>query len=224
VPRPASIGDPGGPARGHRRACRAGRVPAVLGRVGARRGARGRARAPGREASRTPAATLINPDHETGLTSVALSADGKTVAASDDSGRTYLWDANTATRTHVLKPPDGSDVTCSAFSFFGGSLLVTGNRDGRAYLWDSTTGTLLRRVRDPGGSVDAVAIGKVGQLLATAGTGNAIHFWNVATGAPLGTISDPGGSGVRSLAFNLMGTQLAVADKNGATYVWNLAD
>jgi len=172
----------------------------------------------------TPAATLINPDHETGLTSVALSADGKTVAASDDSGRTYLWDANTATRTHVLEPPDRSDVTCSAYSFFGGSLLVTGNRDGRAYLWDSTTGALLRWVRDPGGSVDAVAIGKVGQLLATAGTGNAIHFWNVATGEPLGTISDPGGSGVRSLAFSLMGTQLAVADKNGTTYVWNLAD
>jgi len=43
-------------------------------------------------------------------------------------------------------------------------------------------------------------------------------------GAPLGTISDPGGSGVRSLGFNLMGTQLAVADKNGTTYVWNLAD
>jgi WD40 repeat protein len=172
----------------------------------------------------TPAATLINPDHETGLTSVALSGDGKTVAASDDTGRTYLWDANTATRTHVLVPPDRSDVTCSAFSFFGGSLLVTGNRDGRAYLWNTATGGLLHSVRDPSGSVDAVAIGKVGQLLATAGTGNAIHFWNVATGASLGTISDPGGRGVRSLAFNLMGTQLAVADKNGTTYVWNLAD
>jgi hypothetical protein len=28
---------------------------------------------------------------------------------------------------------------------------------------------------------------------------------------------------VRSLAINLQGTQLAVADKNGTTYVWNLA-
>lgn len=37
-----------------------------------------------------------------------------------------------------------------------------------------------------------------------------------------GTVSDPGGSGVRSLAINAMGTQLAVADKNGTTYVWNL--
>jgi serine/threonine protein kinase len=39
----------------------------------------------------------------------------------------------------------------------------------------------------------------------------------------LGTISDPGGRGVNSLAFSVMGTQLAVADKNGTTYVWSLA-
>jgi hypothetical protein len=76
----------------------------------------------------TPAVTLINPDHGADLTSVALSVDAKTVAASDNSGRTYLWDANTATRTHVLEPPDGSVVNCSVFSFFGG-MLVTGDRD-----------------------------------------------------------------------------------------------
>jgi WD40 repeat protein len=71
--------------------------------------------------------------------------------------------------------------------------------------------------------MDTVAISTGARLLATAGTGRAIHLWNPATGASLGTISDPGGSGVKSLAFNLMGTQLAVADKNGTTYVWNLA-
>jgi WD40 repeat protein len=44
-----------------------------------------------------------------------------------------------------------------------------------------------------------------------------------STGASLGTIRDPGGDGVNSLAFSVMGTQLAVADKNGTTYVWTLA-
>jgi len=169
-----------------------------------------------------PAETLINPDHGAELTSVALSVDGTTVAASDNSGRTYLWDANTATRRHVLEPQDGSDVNCSVFSF-GGGLLVTGDRDGRAYLWNAATGALLRSVRDPSGIVDTVAIGEDGRLLATAGTGNAIYLWDAATGASLGTISDPGGSRVNSLAFSMMGTQLAVADKNGTTYVWSLA-
>jgi WD40 repeat protein len=54
------------------------------------------------------------------------------------------------------------------------------------------------------------------------GAGRAVHRWDAATGTPLGTVSDPGGAGVRSLAINVMGTQLAVAGKNGTTYVWNL--
>jgi len=176
-----------------------------------------------------PHETLINPDNGADLTSVALSVDATTVAASDDSGRTDVWNANTRTRTHVLKPPDRSVVNCSVFSFGGGvlvdgsGLLVTGNRDGRAYLWNATTGTLLRSVRDPRGSVDRVAISIGGRLLATAGTGNAIYLWNTTTGASLGTIRDPGGTGVTSLAFGgTMNTQLAVADKNGTTYVWTL--
>jgi hypothetical protein len=183
--------------------------------------------------STAPAGTLINPDHGAQLTSVALSADGTTVAASDDSGRTYVWNANTATRTHVLKPPDGSDVTCSVFSFGSGvfnageSLLVTGDRDGRAYLWNAATGTLFRSVRDPGGSVATVAISFGGSLLATAGTGNAVYLWDATTGASLGTIRDPGGDGVKSLAFgtntDTMDASLAVADKNGTTYVWTVA-
>jgi hypothetical protein len=67
-----------------------------------------------------------------------------------------------------------------------------------------------------------VAIGFGGRLLATAGTGNAIHLWDGATGAPLGAVRDPGGRGVSSLAFNVAGSQLAVADKNGTIYVWTV--
>jgi WD40 repeat protein len=169
-----------------------------------------------------PHETLINPDHGAAITSVALSVDATTVAASDASGRTYLWNEGTDTRTHVLRPPDGSVVSCSMFSF-GGGLLVTGNRDGRAYLWNDATGALLRSVRDPRGSVRVVAVGDDGQLLATAGAGNAVYLWDAATGAPLGRVTDPGGQAVTSMSFSLMGTQLAVADRNGTTYVWSLA-
>jgi WD40 repeat protein len=153
--------------------------------------------------------------------------DAPTVTASDDTGRTYLWDANTAKRMYVLEPLDGSAVSCSVFSFGGGvlasELLVTDDRGGRVYLWNAATGALLRTLRNPGGRVDAVAISVGRRLLATAGTGNAIHLWDAATGVSLGTISDPGGRGVNSLAFSVIGTQLAVAAKNGTTYVWSLA-
>ena len=165
-----------------------------------------------------PRETLID---GSGLTSVALSVDASTVAASDDRGRTYLWNANTGTRTHILRAPDSSKVNCSVFSFFG-KLLVTGNRDGRAYVWNYATGALLRSVRDPNGVVDTVEIGGGGHMLATAGSGDAVYLWDAATGASLGTIRDPGGHGVTALSVNMSGSQLAVADKNGTTYVWTL--
>ncbi len=180
--------------------------------------------------STEPAVTLTNPDGGAAVTSVALSVDATLVAASDDSGRTYVWNANTATHLHVLKPPDGSVVNCSVFSYGGGAvnagngLLVTGNRDGRAYLWNAATGGLIRSVRDPGGGVDTVAVSFGGSLLATAGSGNAVYLWDATTGASLGTVTDPGGDAVTSLSFDSEDSQLAVADKNGTTYVWTLAD
>ena len=88
----------------------------------------------------------------------------------------------------------------------------------------AATGALIRSVRDPGGGVDTVAISFGGSLLATAGSGNAVYLWDATTGASLGTITDPGGDGVTSLSFDADDSQLAVADKNGTTYVWTLAD
>jgi WD40 repeat protein len=177
-----------------------------------------------------PSVTLTNPDGRASLTSVAISVDSATVAASDDSGRTDLWNANNGKRTQVLEPKDGSDVNSSVFSDGSGALdaddgvLVTGDRDGRAYLWNATTGALIRSVHDPDGAVDTVAISFGGSLLATAGTGSAVYLWDATTGASLGTISDPGGTGVTALSFDTDSSQLAVADKNGTTYVWTLAD
>jgi len=178
----------------------------------------------------SPIETLINPDHGADITSVALNGDAQTVAASDASGRTYVWNADPPVRhTQVLRPSDGSVVNCSVFAQAGNSLLVTGNRDGRAYLWDTTTGHLLNFVREPGRGVGTVAINFFGNVLATAGTGNAVYLWDASTGASLGKISDPGGRGVNSLALSdgssvgSAGTQLAVADKNGSTYLWTLA-
>ena len=78
-------------------------------------------------------------------------------------------------------------------------------------------------MRDPGGPVDTVAVGAGGEVLATAGRGNAVYLWNATTGASLGTVTDPGGTGVSALAFDMMDSQLAVADKNGTTYVRVLA-
>jgi WD40 repeat protein/tRNA A-37 threonylcarbamoyl transferase component Bud32 len=178
----------------------------------------------------SPIGTVTNPDNGAAITSVALNADATLVAASDNSGRTYVWSEKPPLKyTHVLRPPDGSVVKYSMFAQAGNATLVTGNSDGRAYLWDTTTGKLLRSVSQPGGAVDTLAVDFFGDVLATAGAGDAVYLWDASTGASLGRISDPGGRGVDALALGdgtpdgSTNTQLAVADKNGSTYLWTLA-
>jgi WD40 repeat protein len=107
---------------------------------------------------------------------------------------------------------------------------VDRDASGRTYLWDAKTAAPVHVLRPPDGSVaDCSVFSFGGGVLAPRSvrvTGNrdgrAVHRWDAATGTPLGTVSDPDGAGVRSLAINVMGTQLAVADQNGTTYVWNL--
>jgi serine/threonine protein kinase len=177
----------------------------------------------GRRPNAAPAIQLAAPrGHRAHITSVAINADGEIVAGSDKTGRTYLWSTSNGTRTHVLTQPDGSAVISSAFSS-SGDLLVTSNRAGYVYLWNPTTGRLLHTVRDPGDSADLLAIGGAQDTIATAGSGNAVYLWDGQTGARLAVIHDPDGIGVKSLAFNFEGSQLAVTDKNGTAYVWNLA-
>jgi WD40 repeat protein len=71
-------------------------------------------------------------------TAVALSHDGKLLAAADDSGWVTLWDGDARRRLGEL-PGDGSaEVSALAFSHDGRTLAV-GTIDGRVRLWDVTT-------------------------------------------------------------------------------------
>jgi serine/threonine-protein kinase len=165
-------------------------------------------------------ATLTNPDHGARVTSIAVGGDGKTVAISDTSGKTVLWDTNSASRIRTLAPSDGSAATCSAISF-SRTVLVTGQRDGRAYLWNPASGQSLGSVPGADGAVDEVALSLDGHLLATAGTGSQIRLWDTLTRTLIATLNDPEGAGVSSLAINFQGSLLAVADRNGKTYLWS---
>jgi serine/threonine-protein kinase len=169
----------------------------------------------------SPVATLTNPDHGALVTSIAVGADGKTAAVSDTSGKTVLWDTNSASLIRTLAPSDGSAATCSAFSF-SRTVLVTGELDGRAYLWNPANGKSLGSVPGANGAVDEVALSLDGHLLATAGTGRQIRLWDTLTRTLVATLDDPGGAGVSSLAINFQGSELAVADRNGSTYLWSV--
>lgn len=76
--------------------------------------------------------------HNTHVTSVAFSPDGKTIASGDAyvarPGKVILWDAQTGKLKQMLKGHDGN-VTSVAFSP-DGKTLASGSADETVKLWD----------------------------------------------------------------------------------------
>ena len=76
-----------------------------------------------------------------GVQAVAFSPDGKTIAAAEWDGSTYLWDVTTRRLTATLTDP-GSGAICSAAFSPDGQTLATGDTDSGIDLWNVATRTL----------------------------------------------------------------------------------
>jgi WD40 repeat protein len=131
-----------------------------------------------------PEATLTDPAFSIkGVSSVAFSPDGATLAAGDTNGTTYLWKAASRHLAMSLAdPPNSAGVSSVAFSP-NGTVLATGDANGSTYLWDPASGRQTGTLADPpfGGEngVTTVAFGSDGSTLATSGGG--LYLWDIAT-------------------------------------------
>ena len=116
------------------------------------------------------------------VTSVAFSADGRTLATGNADGTTRLWDMASHRQIAALTGPTGP-VTSVAFSP-DGRTLATGNTDGTARLWDMATHRQIAALTGPTGPVSSVAFRPDGKTLATGGADARVRLWDVATHRP----------------------------------------
>jgi WD40 repeat protein len=122
-------------------------------------------------------ATLTEPGSR-GVTSVAFSPGGQTLATADGGGNVYLWEVATRHLAATLTGPGAAGLDSVAFSR-GGQTLAAAGKGGRIYLWRVATRRLAATLTDPGGgSVDSVAFSPGGQTLA-GGDNNHIYLWAV---------------------------------------------
>ena len=157
-------------------------------------------------------ATLKQTD---GISSVAFSPDGATIASASQGSIVNLWDV--ATRTNIATLHGSWSVAFSP----DGSILASGTK-----MWDVATREHITTLLRSGHRVRSIAFSPDGTILASGASGsddNTIELWDVRTKHHIATLGRHGGW-VFSIAFSPDGRTLASGGSgDGAIKLWDVA-
>ena len=158
--------------------------------------------------------------HSDGVTSVAMSPDGKKVASSSLDGTARLWDAATGKELLIFR--GHTDAVWSVAFSPDGSRLMTSALDKTAKIWDTASGRLLVTLTGHTESVNRAMFSPLerGSRAVTASDDGTAKIWDANTGAELFSLPDQFGW-ISGVAFSPDGTRIATAQNDGIAKVWD---
>ena len=164
-----------------------------------------------------------------GISSVAFSPDGHTLAIGDLDSTVKLFDVADPEHSSPLGLDlTGTSIYSLAFSPEG-RILAGGHKGGTIQLWDVADPANLRRLGQPltggGAQVNSVAFSPDGHALASGSLDGTTRLWDLADAAHPGPLGQPlSGStvAVDSVAFSPDEHTLASGSHDGTTRLWNL--
>jgi WD40 repeat protein len=149
---------------------------------------------------------------------VALSPDGRRVAAAFLDGTAFIWDAASGQELVTLQGHT-APLEALAWSPDGGRLAAV-SRDGTVGFWDAASGRkLLPLKRVDGIAVNVLAFSADGRRLVVA-VGQTARLYDAATGEPALTLTGHTRV-VRAVAFSADGRRVATASWDGTVRVWD---
>lgn len=155
-----------------------------------------------------------------GVTAIAVSADGGTIATAGADRKIRIWEASTGRQKQVLRGTLGlpSGLALSA----DGMTLCSASSDSEIRFWNLQTARETGKLRGNEHGIRALAMSADGAKLASAGDETRILIWDLAS-RKLSKILYGPTDFVNSAAFSPDGSMLAVGDESSRVLIFRLA-
>ncbi|MDZ7959642.1 MAG: serine/threonine-protein kinase [Aulosira sp. DedQUE10] len=157
--------------------------------------------------------------HTDWIDSLAISADGETLASGSADKSIKIWNLKIGALKTTLSLH--SDVVNSVAISRDGKTVVSGSKDGTIKIWNLPTGTLKATLKRSEERVNSVVISPDGQTLVSAGGEKKIKIWNLQTGELKNTLTGHKKS-VMALAISADGQTLVSGSADSTIKIWNL--
>jgi WD40 repeat protein/serine/threonine protein kinase len=118
---------------------------------------------------------------KTSVNAVAISKDGKLIAAAGDDGKVRLW-KNNDYKMPAFTLGDSKDIVRSIAISPNGHIVASSGDDNTIHLWNTSNGNSLHKLKGHGGSVFRILFSEDGQTLVSASGDKTIRFWDVVDG------------------------------------------
>jgi WD40 repeat protein len=156
------------------------------------------------------------------IMAVAVSPDGRLVAAAREDGMALVYEARTGRLVRAFKLEGAGDFELATLAFDPDGTLATGSWAGIVQRWNPTTGAQVgRSTLVAAAPVSSIAFDPTGQTFATTGGSDGLaKIWDTKTQQQFGATfpGDPGQWG--NAKFTPDGSKLVVVYDDGTGFIW----
>ena len=153
------------------------------------------------------------------VTGVAITPDGRTIAAATDDHSVHIWDV--ASDAWKARLPGHADWVYSVGLASDGKTLISGAGDRMICLWDIEQQTPIFHAPACDSAIAGVCFHPNNQQVAVVGFSSRLHIVNTSSGQTSQQLICPCVD-VRTVTFSPDGKRLAVAGRNGRIRLWDV--